>query len=423
MDKLPADVWKSSLLPFLHLWESHPALAINKTCVAHRSLAPRTNLNEAAAKSISDETPLADIFKIYKTICVATAPDNIEALVVLGTMFADANSMGRRFPALAARALHLALAYGTSDDTDALSCYAFSDVTAACDHARYRLALLYRDGLGVHRSRAIARSHLQTVVTRSRPARSNTDGTAKRFDFERTAWSAARALGELVLYPGDLTTDRASAVERARNTAESIVNLKLCNVRSIDTMETYKGDCHYALGVCFSALAEYSEDATMGLVAAQRFYECCRAARAAHDEACDITVERGWEITFTDCDAAWELGCLYEAGIGVPKSLDGAFLLYAVAHANRDRSKNFVGARLAEHEAWSREKARRSLAEIRLQAILKSEFNAYGVPWEVTNIDADAEFSVGNAASVVFGMLLAHPWRPWNRVFPIALDL
>ena len=212
LDGLPTTVWTAHLLPSLRFWEIWPALAANKSLAALRPSVSLVDLNKAVARE--------NRFDAYKIVAMATAPRNIEALVVFGAALAEGGygdnrcETPRPSPALAARALHLALAYETFP-TDAFPCNRFPDATAACDCARFQLAILYRDGLGVARSCAIARGHLEIAIGRARPQFT----ILLDHDFDPIHYSM-RILGELVRYSEDATpADARRAIQLIKRAA------------------------------------------------------------------------------------------------------------------------------------------------------------------------------------------------------------
>jgi len=414
LEDLPAAVWKENLMPFMEFWEVYPALAANKSLVALRSLVSEFELNKAVAdlegftlREGMHGIPTRRGFERYKVVATATAPRNVEALVIFGTMLAEGCShpdVGRAAsPALAARALHLALAYETSDD---FPCHVFSDATAACDHARYRLALLHRDGLGVVQSCAIARGYLETVIERAPPFH----GESKCLQVHMRIPFAMRALGELVRYSDDVTP---AAARRALELVERATDAE--HRRPID-------DCihgWYAIGLCHAALAAAGEDedGNHAREAAIHFHSSCESGRTHLNRL------------RTDGPAAYELGRLFEQGIGVPQSRDGALLLFQVAaNSGEDyfyRPMRSLSARLADNDAWMSQ-SRRSIETIaryhemlsdalRLSYEAEYEYGDGGVEFgpsdlaEVRALDGDT----GGAASCIVAMFFSEEdWTP-----------
>ena len=358
LDDLPTTVWTAHLLPSLRFWEIWPALAANKSLAALRPSVSLVDLNKAVALKG---------FDACKIVAVATAPRNIEALVVFGAVLAEGgfgaeggygSTTPRPSPALAARALHLALAYETFP-TDAFPCHIFSDATAACDYARFRLALLYRDGLGVARSCATARGHLEIAIGRARP-QGEPLLLALYHDVD-TIQQSMRALGELVRYSEDTTP------ADARRAIQLIERAAIAEARNPGELHHDAIDhSHYALGLCHAALAVAGEDdEDHAHLAVLSLYRACRNyARLEYNGE-------------TDGEAAYELGRFFEEGIGVPKSRDGALLLWNVAKASpenvlRSRGRS-ASAHLANNDTWNSASSQsRSRAQTQFKVICDS---------------------------------------------------
>ena len=386
LDDLPAAVWKENVLPSMQFWEVYPALAASKSLVALRPLVSRFELNKAVAalpRYYSQVCPLSTLFEKYKVVAMATAPRNVEALVIFGDMLAegDRHDPGRRAsPALAARALHLALAYETFP-TDDFPCHIFSDATAACDHARYRLALLHRDGLGVVQSCALARGYLETVIERATPY--GDDLKMWKLQVHMTIPFSMRALGELVRYSDDVTPAagrRALALMQRAFAAED---------RGYDD----QNDAYYGLGLCHAALAAAGEDedGNHARAAARCFHASC------------VSLESRCQRLRTDGPAAYELGRLFEEGIGVPQSRDGALLLFQVAVNSKEvddyRPMRSLSARLADNDAWMSQ-SRRSIETIaRYHETLYDAVGLYNCAM-YGDADEDVEFGQSDLAKV-----------------------
>ena len=410
LEDLPAAVWKENVMPFMEFWEVYPALAANKSLVRLRPLVSEFELNKAVAdladriiliKCDARHDPLST-FEKYKVVATATAPRNIEALVIFGDMLAEGGRSERRAsPALAARALHLALAYETFP-TDDFPCHIFSDATAACDHARYRLALLHRDGLGVVQSYAIAHGYLETVIERATPLYRPRGAIQVHYKIP----FAMRALGELVRYSDDVTP------AAARRAIELMERAFAAEDRSSDE----ENDACYGMGLCDAALAAAGEDedGNHARAAARYFHASCRsiAVRCAH--------------LITDGPAAYELGRLFEEGIGVPQSRDGALLLFQVAaNSGEDdfyRPMRSLSARLAENDAWMSQ-PRSSIETIAMYYETLSD--AVRLWSSAMHGDGDEEFGpsdlakvraldggTGGAASCIFDIFTEGEWVP-----------